>query len=370
MPGNALTLLAVGDLILGMPVEEAASYFSMVNPVLKSADIVVGQGELLFTDRGVTTYPELLYRPLKPCDPRNIKALYDAGFQVITLAGNHVWDSGIPGIEDTLSGLEKYGLAGVGLGMNIDEARQPAIIERAGTKIGFLDYNCVGPFASWANEEKPGCAYVNIITHYELNISNPGGYPTIRTFADPPSLAAMEEDIQKLRPRCDVLVVGLHKGLLYLRNQLAMYDRQVPYAAIDAGADLILGGHAHILKGVEYYKGKPIFHGLGNFITRAQQVTKSQIKFDDKMQLFTGHYPPGVAEEINRTIIVKCVIEDGRIQQVRYLPCLINKKRQPEILIRDERGQVIFDYMDAITKEAGLNAGFRWDVNEVVIQEK
>jgi poly-gamma-glutamate capsule biosynthesis protein CapA/YwtB (metallophosphatase superfamily) len=150
---------------------------------------------------------------------------------------------------------------------------------------------------------------------------------------------------------------------------LTMYDQQVPYAAIDAGADLILGGHAHILKGVEYYKGKPIFHGLGNFIVRAQQVTKSQIKFDDKMQLFTGHYPPGITDEINRTIIVKCRIENGKIHQVRYLPCLINSQRQPEILKQDERGQVIFDYMDSITREAGLNVRFMWDGDEVVVQE-
>jgi len=369
MSDKALTMLAVGDLILGMPVEEVESFFSMVNPVLKSGDIVVGQGELLFTDRGVHTYPEMLYRPLKPCDPRNIKALYDAGFNVVTLAGNHVWDSGIPGIEDTLSGLQSYGIAGVGIGMNIDEARRPVIVEREGTKVGFLDYNCVGPFASWANEDKPGCAYVSILTHYEMQIDNPGGHPTIHTFAEPPSLEAMVNDINKLRPLCDILVVGLHKGLLYLRSQLAMYDKQVSHAAIDAGADLILGGHAHILKGVEYYKGKPIFHGLGNFIVKAQQNATSQIKFDDKMQLFTGHSPPGVKDEINRTIIVKCVIEGGKIQQIRFLPCLINRLRQPEILKHDERGQVIFDYMDSITREAGLNARFMWDGDEVVVQE-
>ena len=133
MDDRTLTLIAVGDLILDEP--EAETFFNFVRPVFKSSDVVVGQGEVVFTDRGVCSSCDVV---APPCDPKNLSAFRTAGFNVITLAGNHVYDSGVPGIEDTISGLEKYEIAFTGAGMNIEEARRPAILERNGTTFGFL----------------------------------------------------------------------------------------------------------------------------------------------------------------------------------------------------------------------------------------
>ena len=115
MPDEGLTLMATGDLVLEMP--DANPYFSNVKSTLKTADIVVGQGEVVFTDRPAPF--EDSHAP--PCDPRNMNALKNAGFHVITLAGNHVYDSGRPGIEDTIRGLNDLGIATVGAGLNISE---------------------------------------------------------------------------------------------------------------------------------------------------------------------------------------------------------------------------------------------------------
>ena len=168
-------MLAVGDVVLEKP--EGEFYLSLVAPVLRSGDVVVGLGEVMFTSRGVDTFPEFF--PSPGCPPSNIGALAAAGFNVITLAGSHVWDRGVPGIEDSIAGLKGYGIAVTGAGMNIDEARTPAIIERNGTRFGFLTYNCVGVKQQWATPSKPGCAYVHIIAHYEMNGSDPGD---LRTF--------------------------------------------------------------------------------------------------------------------------------------------------------------------------------------------
>src|SRR5208283_3441555 len=130
--------------------------------------------EIVFTARGVQTYVEM-GGPSPGCPPSNMDALASSGFNIITLAGNHIWDMGAPGIEDTIKGLKKLGIAVTGGGMNIDEARKPAIIEKKGTRFGVLSYNCVGTVGQWATKLKPGCAYVHIISHYEMNGANPGG---------------------------------------------------------------------------------------------------------------------------------------------------------------------------------------------------
>lgn len=366
MKGKSLTMLAVGDVILEAP--QGEFYLSLAASVLRSGDVVVGQGEVAFTSRGINTFVEM-FHPSPGCPPSNMGALASAGFNVITLAGNHIFDMGTPGIEDTIVGLKKYGIEVVGAGMNIDEARKPAIIERNGTRIGFLNYNCVGGTGQWATMSKPGCAYVHIISHYEMNGSDPGGPPDVYTFAEPRSLKAMVDDVRKLRPLCDVLVVIFHKGILRLPDKLAMYDQQVSHAAIDAGADLVMGHHAHILQSIELYKGKVIFHGIGQFVPAVAGLSKLELKARRSIaapKVYVGydHQPD---TEGNWTIIAKCIIDNGKIARVGYLPCLINAQRQPEVLKNDERGRKAFDFVERITWGAGLNTRYEWKGDEVVI---
>jgi poly-gamma-glutamate capsule biosynthesis protein CapA/YwtB (metallophosphatase superfamily) len=272
--------------------------------------------------------------------------------------------------------LRDRGVAITGAGLNLEEARLPAIVERNGTRFGFLSYNCVGPKSTWASGDKSGCAYVNILTHYELDHATPGGIPTAYVGIELDSLEAMQDDIKKLRSRCDVLVVAFHKGLVHTPITVMNYERHLSYAAIDAGADLILGHHAHILHGIEQYKGKTIFHSLGNFVVSLHMTVDPKMGPEQwalrRKKLFgfepDPEYPtyPFHPEAVH-TIIAKCYIEDKKIVKVNYLPCLVNKKGQPEILKNDKRGQAIFDYVEKITNAAGLNAHFAWDGDEVNI---
>ena len=383
---QTLTLLTVGDIILGKP--NAESHFELTAPVLRSADVAVGQLEIPFTNRGIDSYymeiPTEI--PAMPgCNPNNISAFSFAGFDLLTLAGNHIWDAGVPGIEDTINELRKYKIAYVGAGMNIDEARAHTIIERNGTRFGFLSYNCVGPKMTWATPDKPGCAYIHVITHYELDHPTPGSnLAKVYTFAEPKSTGAMIEDIQKLRPLCDVLVVAFHKGVGFKPIEIAWYEQQISYTAIDAGADLILGHHAHILKGVEVYKGKAIFHGLGNFViamppAHEEPVSWAFRQWEERMKdIFNDYNEPDTTEDSNYpwhsetalTMITKCSIDDRQISRVGYLPCVINNQGQPEILANDERGQQVYDYVNKITRKAGLNALFQWSGDEVIIHSE
>ena len=374
MSDNTATMLGVGDLMLCMP--DPDSYFEMVTPTLKEADVVVGQGEIIFTDRPVKSYSEAMF---PPSDPAGMKSIADAGFNVITLATNHIWDSGVPGVEDTLNGFKGLGIKVTGGGMTLAEARTPAIIERKGSTFGFLSYNCVGPKESWATSEKPGCSYVRVLTHYEPQTVQPGVKPAIYTFAEPSSLRAMQDDVRKLRAQVDVVVVCLHKGLVHTPVTLLDYDHEISYAAIDAGADLILGTHPHILKGVEIYKGKAIFHSLCNFVTPNKILTSYGATSDvakewaiKRKDLFGFDLDPDYPtypfhSEAKYSAVAKLAVEAGKIKRVSYLPLLINKQAQPEFLKKDSRGQEVFDYMEKITQGAKLNATFSWYGDEIVV---
>jgi len=160
-----LTFLAVGDVILG---PNPGYYFSPTKSVLKTADVLLGQLEVPYTERDADAVAQ-------GRTPEVLNALADSGFHIVTLAGNHLADAGPAGIEDTIAWLKKHHIAYVGAGLNLEEARSHVIIEREAHAFGFLDYNCVGPKETWAGATKPGCAYLNIITHYELDYATPGG---------------------------------------------------------------------------------------------------------------------------------------------------------------------------------------------------
>ena len=161
--------------------------------------------------------------------------------------------------------------------------------------------------------------------------------------------------------------------------KLAAYEQQVSYAAIEAGADLVLAEHAHSLRGVELYRGKAIFHGLGQFVPfdpDAKPTPGSPWLVERQQKLFLEIFNQElkesetwpVAPNSMFTIIAKFIIANGKIARVGFLPCLINKQGQPEILKHDKRGQQVFDYMDKITKAVRMPTRYEWDGDEIVVK--
>jgi poly-gamma-glutamate synthesis protein (capsule biosynthesis protein) len=362
-----LDLIAAGDIILG---PDCGYLFDSTRQLLRDADLAVGQLEVTHTER--SAHAVSLGRV-----PANLRPLADAGFDLVTLAGNHLADYGPEGIEDTHEWLDRHGIAHVGAGMNLEEARKACVLERRGIRVGFLNYNCVGPKETWAGANTPGNAYVNVITHYELDHANPGGQPKAYTFAEPVSMGRLKEDIRRLRSECDALIVALHKGLVHTPAKLLDYEFQVAYEAIDAGADLILAHHSHILKGIEWYKGKAIFHSLGNgyvYLPLQALVTgplpdnwaqrrKAMFGFEPDPEYVTYPFHP----EAKFTMLARCRVGAAGVTRVAFLPCFVNRRGQPELLTRTGGGEEMLDYMRRITREAGLNAEFSWDGDEVVV---
>jgi len=360
-------LLAVGDIILG---PDGDRLMEQARPLLKKADVAIGQLEVTYTEKD--EHAVSLGRI-----PQNLMPLARAGLDAVTLAGNHVADYGREGLEDTMRWLSQHGIGFVGAGMNLDEARKPLILERKGTRIGVLNYNCVGPAETWAGTERPGNAYIRVITHYELDHANPGGPPKAYTWAEPVTMGMMEEDIRMLRPRCDVLIVALHKGLVHTPVKLLEYEYQVSHAAVDWGADLVLSHHAHILKAVEWYKGKAIFHGLGNGFVYlpAQALVSGNVPEDwagRRKTLFGFEPDPDYPTypfhpEAKYTMIAKCVIERQAIARVAFLPAYICPEGRMELPGRTEKGKEMLAYMRRITSAAGLSTRYEWSGDEVEV---
>lgn len=373
MAAKPLRIMLVGDLVLDEP--EADRFFDLARATLKQCDVLIGHVETPHTTRGEEAKGDI---PAPGADPENLKALKNAGFHMASLAGNHIHDRGAEGVADTRDGLAALGIAAAGAGKDIAEARKAAFVEAGGRRVALLSYNCVGPKMGWAGKAQAGCAYVRVVSHYEMEVANPGGPPETFTFPTPDTIEAMQADIAEAKRGADVVVVSLHKGLVHRPAKLAMYERLITKAAVEGGADIVFGHHAHILKGLEVYRGKPVFHGLGNFVT----VTKALSVEDNpsperrawavKRKEMFGFEPdpayplyPFHPEAKNALIAVCDVAVDGSVS-AGFIPCWMEAPGCPRPLNRSE-GEKVKAYVEAITAKAGLKASFAWDGDVVRI---
>ncbi len=374
-----MTLLAVGDIILG---EDPHFYMSGIRDVLKAAQIRLGQLEVPYTK-----WAEVFEGMCR--EPWRLEAL-EGCLDIVTLAGNHIYDAKEAGVKDTLDWLDAHQIMHTGGGRNLNEAKAAAVIEKGNVRIGVLNYNCTGPKATYAGETKGGCAYVEIVTAYELgDVANPGGpAENIYSFPKLNSLKKMKADISALKKSCDLVIVYFHKGIVHKPVKLADYEYIVSYAAIDAGADLVFSSHSHILHGIEIYKGKTIYHGLGNGVAwvpslRADYYEKHPSRkneiFDPKewaqkrIERFgfvpDDDYPtyPFHPEAVY-TVLARCVIENGQITKTGCVPAIVGKDGVTRVVTKSDGGQDVMEYLKKITEGAGLNAVYQWSADGRVIE--
>lgn len=235
------TLIAVGDLNfadgLGAKILKDPNYpWVGTKEILDSANILVGNLEVPLSRRG-KPYTEKTW--ILRADPLTAQALVTAGFDVVTLANNHIMDYGPLALEDTINTLKSINLLYTGAGMNLNEARRAAFIRTTdGTTFAFLAYSLTFPDLFWATASRPGTAH--------------GG---------PDNFIP---DIKKAKEFADFVVVSFHWSSEML-NYAKPYQKSYAKQCIDAGATIVLGHHPHVLQGLEVYKGGLIAYSLGNF---------------------------------------------------------------------------------------------------------
>jgi poly-gamma-glutamate synthesis protein (capsule biosynthesis protein) len=256
-------LILTGDINL-LGVTDPTIPFASVKDRLHDADVVFANLECCFYEPQVerSLEDEGFFAPLKAAE-----ALTIAGVHAVGIANNVNY--GAPAIRSSLSRLDEVGILHTGAGVNIIEARKPVIVERDGIRFGFLQRTSV--YWSHGHEAKtnePGVATIKAHTAYRPQIeqlrtlTRPGMPPEIVTWTDQASLAQFRQDIMALCRQADVVIASHHWGL---DHEVMDYQLEIAHAAIDAGADLVMGHGPHFPLAIERYQGKPIFYGVGSF---------------------------------------------------------------------------------------------------------
>jgi poly-gamma-glutamate synthesis protein (capsule biosynthesis protein) len=224
-------------------------------------------------------------------DPTLIDGLVDAGLDYVSIANNHIGDAGDNGILQTINNLKKRGLKYSGAGKDATAARKAAILDANGTKVGILAYDAIAPGYHAAKGE-PGSA--------KLTIKN------------------VRADVKAARKAgADVVIVFPHWGTEYRYSPFANQQR-LARRILDAGADMIIGNHAHYAAAVEIYKGKPIWYALGNFV------------FDQTW-----------SEPTMEGITLELTFHGAELRQIRMRPHIILDKAQPNFLDPADDGRVV-----------------------------
>ncbi len=374
MSADAVRLAAVGDVVAFH--REPESGHALVKDFLGSMDVVIGQNERHYSGR-TDIFPIGGFTELTK--PEHAAGLKLGNYSVLTFASNHLLDLGPDVLLETIANIRKQGIQVTGAGANIAEARTPALVERRGTRVAVLAYCSVLRPNYQAGPTSPGAAPMRAYTHYHQWDFKPGTAPKVLTFPYPDDLAALRDDIRKAKTQAEVVAVAMHWGLNGVRGTLAQYEREVARAAIDAGADMVLGSGPHRLKAIELYRGRPIFYSLGNFsfdqprsvldkgrtqsLEHTQHMDAQGWKYDPEYEEWYA-VPP----ENRMSLIARVDIAGGRLERVFVLPVMIGKRAQPRILPRgDPEFDVVLAYLKEITASQGIDTRFGVQGDEITV---
>lgn len=308
-----LKISAVGDIMLGRYVatlikDNFDKPFEEVKEVFAESDIKFGNLECVLSDNDLENIKGKAKNFCLKGPSDMVNVLNTVGFNVLSLANNHIYDYAHDGLIDTIENLSTNNIQTIGAGTNLEDARALKIIEVDNQKIGFLGYTDL--------------AYVNFSDKNEIPAASEnksGVAPTKEEF--------ILEDIEKARDKCDLLFISLHWSDEYTHipknSQI-----ELAHKIIDAGADGLLGHHAHNLQGVEIYKDKPIIYNMGNFI------------FDQN-------------DNINKdSAIFNLTFVDLKFEKLEIIPCRIEGKKKT-VIAKGEDYEKIVEHMKKFSKVLG-----------------
>lgn len=293
-PPPEWTLVAVGDIMLSRHVDEKMDRngrrypFLKTADFLKNADLTMANLESPFTT-GESPPEGMVFGAEKA----SIEGLKYAGFDLVNLANNHFGNQGQKGTNLTFEHLKNNGIDYFGAGGNFNEAHQPLIKEVKSQKIAFLGYTDTDVIPeSYIAQNSAGAAAMNV--------------------------SQVVKDIAAAKKDADLVIVSMHSGAEYTPNP---NSRQKEFArvAIDAGADLVIGHHPHVVQAMENYKGKFIFYSLGNFV------------FDQMW-----------STETRQGLMVKLTFVHNKIVEIKLVPVKIADFAQPFILKENQEYEEIF----------------------------
>ena len=250
---------------------EVREYDHRLSALMHGAEVAFGNLEAPLTARGVRAEKAATHR----AHPDRIAEVKAFGFDVVTLANNHMLDYGQEGLADTLDVLKNAGVAAVGAGPTRAAAFRPFVQTTARGGIAFIGICAALPPGYAATADRPGVAPLrvqqSVAIDPALQAEQPGGAPFMHTRAVAEDVTEACEAIRSVRKDARLIVVALHWGIPHgfaarSYGVLAEYQRPVAHALVDAGADLVVGHHPHVVHPVERYGNGLIAYSLGNYV--------------------------------------------------------------------------------------------------------
>jgi poly-gamma-glutamate synthesis protein (capsule biosynthesis protein) len=299
-----VSLIAVGDIMLSRNVAANIKAngndfnfpFQKITSEISNADITFANLECPITEGPVVKTGSMIFH----ADPGAEEGLKNAGIDIVSLANNHTPNYGIKGLLDTFKYLREQGIQFVGAGKDDTEAGSAVVVESKGFKFAFLGYN---------DADVVPANYFADTSHPETNQM---------------LTSKLAGDIKKAKEQADFVIVSMHSGTEYKTPN--PHQTEFAHAAIDAGAELVIGHHPHVLQEVEKYNGKYIFYSLGNFV------------FD---QYFS--------KETSIGVITKTYFKKDGVSRIEFTPVTINKQSQP-FVARDKQTE------DEVLKQLNISS--------------
>ena len=269
--------------------------------ITNESDLFYINHEYTISDRGTPLAGKYYTFRAKP---ERMNLLKEMGTDIVSLANNHVYDYGEEALLDTVDLLDEAGIPYVGGGRNIAEAKQPVYFVINGMKIGFVGASNGEKirYTPQATEESAGILRAYDTTEYNQVISE-----------------ASKE--------CDYLIAYIHWGTEdsnYLNSDQQRWGREF----LDSGADIVIGGHPHVLQGIEYVDGKPIIYSLGDF--------------------WFNH-------ETKYTGVLKLNIQYEGLKEMSFVPCL-QTNFTTQYLERSEEQEELYDFLEELSPNIQIDS--------------
>lgn len=303
------TVTVVGDIMLDRGVaaaspDDPAAALEPMRRRLARADLTIGNLESTLSTAGAPRQGDDSFA----ADPAVLTGLEAAGFDLLALANNHTGDYGDTALLQTLRAIDGSPIARAGAGRNLREAWRPVVLRRQGVSFGFLAFNAIGETPR-ATADSPGAAAIRMQPRTgPLNTAD---------------LSRMTRAIGRLTQRVDVVVVLPHWGAQYT-HQPVPAQRRVGAALVDAGADIVIGGHPHVVQGVQLHDRRLVVHSLGNFI------------FDMDFSVPT-----------QEGAVLKLVFWDGVLRGARFTPYVIGADFAPRVVHGPRAQSILADIWQA-----------------------
>lgn len=267
-PDGAPWIAITGDVA---PMRAVPEYDRRLHELMHSAEVAFGNLEAPLTARGVRAEKAATHR----AHPDRVAEVKLFGFDVVTLANNHMLDFGQEGLADTLAVLAGAGVDAVGAGTSSANALRGVVRPTAHGGVAFIGLCSALPPGFAATDDRPGVAPVrvqqSVAIDPALQQEQPGGAPFMHTEALEADVAAACDAVRAVRKDARLVVVALHWGIPHgfaARSYgiLAEYQRPLAHALVDAGADIVVGHHPHVVHPLERYKHGLIAYSLGNYV--------------------------------------------------------------------------------------------------------